>query len=440
MSYPHVKLGSITDPINGKTIKSSDWVSTGIPIIRIQNLNGRNSQYNYLSAEIESKYMVNTGELLYSWSGTIGAFIWSGPRAALNQHIFRIPLDESRVNKRYLFHLLNFKTDKFRNLMQGSAGSLMHITKADFVNTLIPLPEKNIQDRLAERIDSLFDEIDSGTEELRKAKQKLELYKQSVLNAAIQGKLVPQDPNDEPASKLLERIRAEKERLIKEKKIKKEKPLPPISPDEVPFELPKGWEWSRIDNLIEVGRKCGYGVLQPGEDLAAGHYLVRVGDISDGKINLNGLKRISEEIYKKYSRTILKGGEILITVVGAIGRTAVVPQALAGANIARAVVQIPITTKYVNPYYLELYLRSPLINSIISGKAHEVARKTLNVEDIRKAIVALPPQQEQNLIVEFTNHALKDELQLEGILDAKLANVTMLKQSVLKSAFEGKLI
>ena len=81
---------------------------------------------------------------------------------------------------------------------------------------------------------------------------KAETLKKSILQYAMQGKLVEQDPNDEPASVLLARIKAEKEQLIKDSKIKKEKPLPPITEDEIPFELPQGWEWVRLGNIISI--------------------------------------------------------------------------------------------------------------------------------------------------------------------------------------------
>ena len=145
---------------------------------------------------------------------------------------------------------------------------------------LIPLPPKTEQKRILAK----FEELLTHIEEYGKAETALstlnaelpEQLKKSILQWAIQGRLVPQDPADEPASELLKRIRAEKERLIKEGKLKKEKPLPPISEDEVPFDIPDSWTWSRIGSCISLVNGRAYA--QP-ELLSSGKYRVlRVGN------------------------------------------------------------------------------------------------------------------------------------------------------------------
>jgi hypothetical protein len=118
----------------------------------------------------------------------------------------------------------------------------------------------------------------------------------------------------------------------------------------------------------------------------------------DGHVFIHELKRISPKIAAEYERTKLQGGELLITLVGAIGRTAIAPQSLAGANTARAVGVVPLTS-LVNASWVELWFRSPAKLDEMIGKAHEVARKTLNREDVRSAAVALPSVSEQTEIV-----------------------------------------
>jgi len=132
----------------------------------------------------------------------------------------------------------------------------------EFQDLPIPLPPENEMKRIVEYLEQLLPHID----EYDKAEQKLtalnsifpEQLKKSILQAAIQGKLVEQDPNDEPASELLERIKIEKEQLIKDGKIKKEKPLPPITEDEIPFEIPKNWEWVRLGDLLTANSGLSY--------------------------------------------------------------------------------------------------------------------------------------------------------------------------------------
>jgi type I restriction enzyme, S subunit len=299
-----IKIAEITNPINGKTIKSSDWTSSGIPIIRIQNLNNRKSEFNYLKNEIEPQYMVDTGELLFAWSGTIGAFFWNGPRAALNQHIFRLPLDESKTDKNYLHYALNFIIDSIKSQMQGSAGSLMHITKSKFINTEIPHPPLTVQKVIASKIKTNFDLIENGISKLEKSQIKLQIFKQSILNSAIRGKLVPQDPKDEPASMLLERIQKEREKLVADKKIKKEKPLPPISEDETPFELPEGWAWVRLE---EIANACLGKMLDKNKNKGTPEKYLRNINVRWMNFDLSDLLEMKFETSEKARFTVVKG-------------------------------------------------------------------------------------------------------------------------------------
>ena len=177
-------------------------------------------------------------------------------------------------------------------------------------------------------------------------------------------------------------------------------------------------------------------MLQPGVDVPGGIPLVRVGDIHDGRVEVRSLKRIASAIAAEYSRTQLSGGELLITLVGAIGRTAVVPPELSGANTARAVGVIPLSGP-VNAAWVELWFRSPSKQIEMVGKAHEVARKTLNLEDVRAAGIAIPPRAEQDEIVARVE-ALVGASELEGALSNRDAQA--LRQAILKAAFEGRLV
>ncbi|MCV5497041.1 restriction endonuclease subunit S, partial [Escherichia coli] len=117
----------------------------------------------------------------------------------------------------------------------------------------------------------------------------VDALKQTILQLAVMGKLVPQDPNDEPASELLKRIAQEKAQLVKEGKIKKQKPLPPISDEEKPFELPEGWEWCRIDDLTFVS---GGIQKQPKRRPVKNHFpYLRVANVQRGDINIDKLER-----------------------------------------------------------------------------------------------------------------------------------------------------
>ena len=254
-SWEWVRLGDLFTIFNGKAFKPKDWTEKGIPIVRIQNLNNPLAEYHLYDGPIEERYHLNGNELLFAWSGTpgtsFGAHIWKNQEAVLNQHIFKLEFNQKELDKSFLKNAMNFRILKLIDDAHGSAG-LRHITKKMFEETIIPLPPLSEQSRIAAKIAQLFAllrKVESSTQQYAKLQT---LLKSKVLDLAMRGKLVKQDPSDEPASVLLEKIKAEKEQLIKEKKIKKSKPLPPITDEEKPFEIPDSWEWVRLGDIAHT--------------------------------------------------------------------------------------------------------------------------------------------------------------------------------------------
>ena len=166
---------------------------------------------------------------------------------------------------------------------------------------------------------------------------------------------------------------------------------------------------------------------------------VRVGDIDCGRVRLGALKRIDARIAEQYPRTRLRGGELLLTIVGTIGRVAVVPASLAGANTARAVAVVPLVED-VSAEWAAVWFRNPGKVREMTAKAHEVARKTLNLEDVREASIALPPVPEQQRILAEVERRLSAVEEVESMLEVNLKRSDRLRQAILKQAFEGKLV
>src|SRR5207245_2491514 len=138
---------------------------------------------------------------------------------------------------------------------------------------------------------------------------------------------------------------------------------------------------------------------------------------NNGKVDIQNLKRISPMIAARYPRTKLQGGEFVITLVGAIGRTAIIPETLAGANTARAVGVVPLSEK-LNSHWLEIWFRNPRKAAEIVSKAHEVARKTLNLEDVRVATTGLPSLAEQTRIVAEVERGLSVVEELDALVSS----------------------
>ena len=412
-----VKICDIFDLVNGKAFKPTDWSDHGIPIVRIQNLNDPKATFNYFSGEIEEKYILHGGELLFSWSGTpgtsFGAFIWHGETAVLNQHIFivypRIPIDYE-----YAKLALNGELRIFISKAHGGAG-LKHITRKEFDSCYLPIPPLAEQKRIVAMINDLMPKV----EEYGKAEEQLSILnsefpdklRKSILQQAIQGKLTERDPADEPAAELLKRIRTEKEKLIKEGKIKKEKPLPPITEDEIPFEIPDTWSYTRLSELA-IGQ-ITYGIIKLGEEDESGVKVLRCSDVKPGWINPTGIRTVKKQLSDEYSRTILQGGEIVINVRGTLGGCAIVPNEYAGYNVAREVAVLPLTTQIDTTFILYVLL-SPTFDLYLSNNLRGVAYKGLNIELLSSFSLPIPPLGEQKRIVERVNELLTMTEELKG--------------------------
>ena len=163
-----VPFGSICQLQNGRAFQSSEWAEAGVPIVRIQNLNNEDKTFNYCTLDIESRFHVNNGDLLFSWSGTpgtsFGAFFWNRGLGYLNQHIFRVDIDHSRVEKNYLRYAINAQLNIIIEQAHGGVG-LKHITKGRLEAVEVPLPMLNQQKRIA----AILDKADSIRRKRREA-------------------------------------------------------------------------------------------------------------------------------------------------------------------------------------------------------------------------------------------------------------------------------
>lgn len=225
----------------------------------------------------------------------------------------------------------------------------------------------------------------------------IKILRQTILNLAVCGKLVKQDTADEPASKLLDQIA--RERVEKAQQATgKARRLIATQADQVGLDLPNGWGVEAIGNLVDPTAKISYGVLVPGPDVKGGVPFVRAQDLSLSGHAPRPSKAISPEIEAPYARTRLKGGEILLCVVGSIGKLGVVPQEWVGANIARAVARIAPVDR-VSTEYLLLAMRADQVQSYFAEATRTLAQPTLNVRLIERLPIPIPPLAEQHRIV-----------------------------------------
>lgn len=231
---------------------------------------------------------------------------------------------------------------------------------------------------------------------------KIDLYgikklRELILELAVRGKLVPQDPNDEPASVLLERIAAEKAELVKQGKIKKPKPLPEISEEEKPFELPDGWEWVALQEIcsLENGdRSKNY----PNKStlVETGIPFVNAGHLENGNIRQEDMTFITPEHFSILRSGKFLNGDILFCLRGSLGKSAIV-QNLSGA-IASSLVIVRVFKPIFNKY-IHLYFDAPLSYDFINKYDNGTAQPNLAATDLARFLVQLPPLDEQSRIV-----------------------------------------
>ncbi len=404
-----------------------------------------------------SKYQLAEDDIVISRAGSVGvSALLQQPIPAAVFASYLIRFKALGILPRFTAYYLQ-SPRYWAAISENAAGiAIPNVNATKLAALRIPLAPFREQHRIVAKIESLFAKLDEGVAALKRAEANLERYRASVLKAAVEGRLTEQwrreNPPEETAEELLQRILAvrrkcwEEEQLArfeaKGKKLLKNwkaKYKEPVKPDTSGLPgLPEGWCWATVDQVTAGNRTSAYGVLKPGPEVLGGIPLVRVGNIQNGMVS-GPLKRIAPEVASRYGRTRLRGGELLITLVGAIGRTAVVPSDLSGANTARAVGVVPVSPM-LDPRWTELWFRSPLQRLQMIGKAHEVARKTLNLEDVRSATVALAPGCEQRAIllaVEETERGLTPTV--EHMKESRSYAAT-LRQSILKRAFEGRLV
>ncbi|HDV1116172.1 TPA: restriction endonuclease subunit S, partial [Escherichia coli] len=227
---------------------------------------------------------------------------------------------------------------------------------------------------------------------------KIDLYgikklRELILELAVRGKLVPQDPNDEPASELLKRIAEEKAELVKQGKIKKQKPLPEISEEEKPFELPEGWEWARLVEIYDVRD----GTHDTPKYQSEGYPLVTSKNLSSGKLNLDDIKYISKEAHEKIKeRSFVEFNDVLFAMIGSIGNPVIVD--IHNEFSIKNVALFKYYSKAVSvPEYLRCVLES--LSLVLKNISSGGVQPFVSLSTLRNTVMALPPLKEQYRIV-----------------------------------------
>ena len=373
----------------------------------------------YIPISAASKISHKGDILLARYGASLGKVFWAED-GAYNVAMARvIPLYETElISKEFLF--LFYQSSLYQSVIHANSRSAQAgFNKEDLSSLFFPLPPRSEQKRIVcayEKLQPFLNAYDDAAHSLATMNKDFpEALKKSILQEAVQGKLVPQDPSDEPAEALLERIRAEKQRLIKEGKIKKDKHESVIFrrdnshyekldgverciDDELPFEIPENWCWCRLGTIAAV---LGGKRIPAGRKLTecnTGHVYIRVSDMTDGGVSTDRLLYVPEDIYPSISKYIINKADVFITVAGTIGRVGKIPDELDGANLTENADRLVLAD--VNQDWLIKVLQSGMIQEQIAEATTQVGQPKLAIARIERFLVPLPPLAEQQRIIQ----------------------------------------
>jgi len=413
---------------------------------------------------VPASLTVRAGDLLVSRANTVelvGAVVMAvndHPNLMLSDKTLRLEVREDLVDRRFLLHAL--RTREVRTVFEedatGTSDSMRNLSQEKIRSAPLLLPPIDVQRRIVAKLDALLAHSRAAREHLDAVPALVEQYRQSVLAAAFRGDLTKEwrakNPDVEPASKLLERIRTERRRqweageLAKMKakgkepkddkwKAKYEEPEP-ADVSGLP-ELPPTWAWAAVEELCPFDAPAVYGIIQPGPHVERGVPYIRPLDIdADGHVRAEELNRTSRQIADDYERAMLAPGDVVLSIVGTIGKVLVVPPELDGANITQSSIRIR-PPKQMPTAYMQRLLQSPVMRRQFDRYRFGNAVQRLNVEHVRRLAVPVAPEREAHALVQLLGP------RLEQVGAAAVAvgaiDVQQLQSALLAKAFRGEL-
>ena len=380
-----VPFGSICKLQNGRAFKPSDWSEKGAPIVRIQNLNNESKPFNYCNFSVEERFHINTGDLLFSWSGTpgtsFGAFFWNRGFGVLNQHIFRVDVDENRISKDYLRYAINSQLNYIIDQAHGGVG-LKHITKGKLEAVEIPLPPLDEQKRIA----AILDKADAIR---RKRQQAIQLADDFLRSVFL-------DMFGDPVTN------------------------------------PKGWE---VRNLGDITHKVTDGTHKTPTYTEDGIPFLSAKNIKPYGLNWSDTKFISlaehEQLIKRCNP---EKNDILLSKSGSLGTPAIV-KTTKDFSLFESAALIKLKKEFTHPLFLLHFMKSKPGQNLMLRSTKGVAIKHLHLTDLRELKVIVPPMEQQNIFLKIVESI---EIVISKMRH-KLISSDDLFNSLSQKAFAGEL-
>ncbi len=336
--WEYKKLGEVASYINGFAFKPEQWTTEGVPIIRIQNLNNPDAPFNYYDGVVPEKVRVANGDLLISWSASLGTYIWEGGDAYLNQHIFKVEFDKGNIDKMYLKYAVSSKLDAMANLVHGA--TMKHIVKKDFDNTLIPVPPLPNQRQIVSLLDKLNLVIEKKKEQVRQLDNLAQAIFYDMFGDALS--------ND------------------------------------------KGFEQVSLNDVCTLITDGTHQTPQYTEDKENGFKFLSAKDVVGGKINWENIKYIPEALHNVlYARLSPRRNDILLCKNGTTGIAAIVEtDEVFDIYVSLALLRLK---DGILPKYILFAINNKTTKQQFDGSLKGIGVPNLHLGEIRKAKILLPP-------------------------------------------------
>ena len=406
--------------VNGRAYKKEELLPQGkYKVLRVGNFFTNNEWY-YSDLELpEDKYCYN-GDLLYAWSASFGPQIWNGDKTIFHYHIWNIKFNSMILFREYLYYFFLFDKTQVKASTTGS--TMVHVSMENMKPRLIPIPPVNEQKRIVHEIENIIPLIEiygtfQNKKEILDSNIKASL-KKSILQEAIQGKLVPQITEEGTAKELLERIKKEKQKLVKEGKLKKSALATSVIfrgddnkywekkgttceciDEDIPFDIPKSWAWARLEAILNTGsarrvhakdwRQAGIPFYRARE----------IGKLADDGFVDNELY-IDLSLYEDFSSSgVPLPNDLMITAVGTLGKVYIVKESDKFYYKDGSV--LCLANKYgLCAEYLKMVIESPFFKGQYRQESQGTTVATLTMVRLQKYFIPIPPLQEQYRIVE----------------------------------------
>lgn len=439
--WVQIQLGELVEPSTNRVDPAKAPGSKYIGLEHIESGTGKLNGYGFAKEVRSTKAIFRKGDLLY---GKLRPYLnkvyvpdFDG---VCSTDILVFPIGEFLSNKYMFLRMLAEDFVRYANL---NVSGVQH-PRVDFRKLAIfpvPLPPLPEQHRIVAKIEELFSDLDAGIEALKKVKAELKRYRQSVLKAAVEGKLTApwREANKgkvEPAAVLLERIRAGRDSVRARHAMpqRQAKDLPPIDTSELP-KLPEGWEWTRVGTVAET---CLGKMLDKVKNKGEYQPYLRNINVRWGGFDLSDLSQMKFE-QDEEQRYGLLHGDLVVCEGGEPGRAAVWT-GTPGMKIQKALHRVRFVANTVTAEFLQSYLEHAAKNGILEKYFTGTTIKHFTGVRLAEFVLPLPPCQEQLQIVSEVERRLSAADEVGTYCDMSLRQAERLRQSILKRAFEGKLV